>query len=43
MVLQQILDVLLMNLQVLFEFEHVLLDVQLQFQFIYNVNEKHEM
>jgi len=26
-----------------FEYEHVLLDVQLQFQLIYNTHEKHEM
>jgi len=30
-------------LQVHFEYKHVLLDVQFQFQLIYNTYEKHEM
>jgi len=43
MVLQTILYILVMIAQVYFEYEHVLLDVQLQFQLIYNTHEKHEM
>jgi len=43
MTLQPILDVLVMIAQVYFEYEHVSLDVQLQFQLIYNTHEKHEM
>jgi len=43
MVLQQILDILVMISQVYFEYEHVLMDAQLEFQFIYNTHEKHEM
>ena len=43
MVLQPILDVLVMIPQVYFEYKHVLLDAQLQFQLIYNTHEKHEM
>jgi len=43
MILQPILDVLIMILQVYFEYEHVPLDAQLQFQLIYNTHEKHEM
>ena len=43
MILQPILNVLVMISQVYFEYEHVLLDAQLQFQLIYNTHEKHEM
>jgi len=43
MVLQPIFGVLVMIPQVYFEYEHMLLDVQLQFQLIYNTHEKHEM
>jgi len=43
MVLQPILDVLVMIPQVYFEYDHVVLDAQLQFQLIYNTHEKHEM
>jgi len=43
MVLQPILDVLVMIPQVYFEYEHVLLEAQLQFQLIYNTHEKYEM
>jgi len=35
--------ILLMIPQVHFEYEHELLDVQLQLQLIYNTHEKHEM
>jgi len=43
MVLQPILDILVMISQIYFEYEHVVLDAQLQFQLIYNTHEKHEM
>jgi len=43
MILQPVLDVLLMIMQVHFEYEHMLLDVQLQFQLIYNIHEKHKV
>jgi len=43
MILQPILDVLVMIPQVDFEYEHVLLDAQLQFQLIYNTHENHDM
>jgi len=38
-----VVDVLVMIPQVYFEYEHVLLDVQLQFQLIYNTHEKDKM
>jgi len=43
MVLQSILDILVMILQVYFEYQYMLLDAQLQFQLIYDTHEKHEM
>jgi len=43
MILQPVLEILLMILQVHYEYERVLLDVQLQFQLIYKTHEKHEM
>jgi len=43
MVFQPILDVLVMISQVYFEYEHVLLDAQIQFQLMYNIHEKDEM